>query len=470
MLTPQVGSGFSGAESVESVTNGITFGLNLILPIGNVFRAVLFGANVSKVGCRNGDYTAPHSIYAYGGPILYLCIQVAVLLTVIIWIEGDLALFRRKGSTAVAKASERDVEMKQNPGMTSSAEVIAEKHRVEQSEDDLLRIMSLDKSFRSNHAVQNVTLGLPQNDVMALLGPNGAGKSTLVNMIQSELSPDHGRILLQGEDSRTRSAQRYLGVCPQFDALDLMSTREHLEFYAKVKGIRDVKGNVEQVMKRLDLTAHAKTNASKLSGGNKRKLSLAIALIGAPPVMVLDEPTSAMDAVAKRSFWKLVQEITPGRSVLLTTHSMEEADTLATRAAIISGRLLAVGTTEALREKYSNVYYVTVLLASAPNSDHAEMSALQSWVSDNITGAQLERKMLGGQIRFSIPGTNTQGVNPVAEVIDLLEREKDRLGVQYYNIEGATLETVFLSVVRENNAQEEDGAPRRGLLSRVLRR
>ena len=466
----KVGSGFSGAESVETVTNGITFGLNLILPIGNVFRAVLLGANVSKVGCRNGDYTAPHSIYAYGGPILYLCIQVAVLLTVIIWIEGDLALFRRKGSKAVAKASERDVEMKQNPSMTSSAEVIAEKHRVEHSEDDLLRIMSLYKSFGSNHAVQNVTLGLPQNDVMALLGPNGAGKSTLVNMIQSELSPDHGRILLQGEDSRTRSAQRYLGVCPQFDALDLMSTREHLEFYAKVKGIRDVKGNVEQVMNRLALTAHAKTNASKLSGGNKRKLSLAIALMGAPPVMVLDEPTSAMDAIAKRSFWKLVQEITPGRSVLLTTHSMEEADTLATRAAIISGRLLAVGTTEALREKYSNVYYVTVLLASAPNSDHEEMASLQSWVSDNFPGSQLERKMLGGQIRFTIPGTNAQGVNPVAEVIDLLEREKDRLGVQYYNIEGATLERVFLSVARENNAQEEDGTPRRGFLSRVFRR
>lgn len=394
----------------------------------------------------------------------------AVLLAIIIWIEGDIAFFRRKGAKAVSKAAARDVEMKQNPGAISSAEVLAEKDRVEQSDDDLLRILSLDKSFGSNHAVQNVSLGLPQNDVMALLGPNGAGKSTLVNMIQSELSSDHGRILLQGEDSRTRSAQRYLGVCPQFDAMDLMSAREHLTFYAKVKGIRDIKGNVEHVMHRLDLTAHAKTNASKLSGGNKRKLSLAIALMGAPPVMVLDEPTSAMDAVAKRSFWKLVQEIAPGRSVLLTTHSMEEADTLATRAAIISRRLLAVGTTEVLREKYSNVYYVSLLLASAPNSNETEMTGLKTWVVDSIPGAQLERKMLGGQIRFTIPGTDTQGHNPVAEVIDLLEQEKERLGVQYYNIEGATLERVFLSVARENNALEEDGVPRKGFVNRILRR
>lgn len=107
-------------------------------------------------------------------------------------------------------------------------------------------------------------------------------------------------------------------VCPQYDALDLMSTQDHLSFYARIKGIRDVRGNVNHVMKRLNLTPHAHTLASKLSGGNKRKLSLAIALMGKPPVLVLDEPTSAMDAVAKRAFWKIIQEITPNRSLLLT--------------------------------------------------------------------------------------------------------------------------------------------------------
>lgn len=97
-----------------------------------------------------------------------------------------------------------------------------------------------------------------------------------------------------------------------------MTTRDHLAFYARVKGIKDVRGNVNHVMARLNLTPHASTLASKLSGGNKRKLSLAIALMGKPPVLVLDEPTSAMDAVAKRSFWKIIEDITPNRSVLLT--------------------------------------------------------------------------------------------------------------------------------------------------------
>jgi ATP-binding cassette, subfamily A (ABC1), member 3 len=107
-------------------------------------------------------------------------------------------------------------------------------------------------------------------------------------------------------------------VCPQHDALDFMNTYEHLAFYARAKGVPDVKRNVETIMAKLGLTPHASKMAAKLSGGNKRKLSLAIALMGTPPILVLDEPTSAMDAVAKRSFWKLIASIAPNRSLLLT--------------------------------------------------------------------------------------------------------------------------------------------------------
>lgn len=106
-----------------------------------------------------------------------------------------------------------------------------------------------------------------------------------------------------------------------------MSAKEHLSFFARVKGIKDVKRNVEHVMARLNLTPRADTLASKLSGGNKRKLSLAIALMGKPPVLVLDEPTSAMDAVAKRAFWRIVQEISPGRSLIITVSHLSHTHT-----------------------------------------------------------------------------------------------------------------------------------------------
>ena len=189
---------------MDKLTLGIAFGVYLILPIGNVFRALLIGLNVLEVGCKNGEPTPPASIYAYGGPILYLVLQVIALLLIIVWIEGDIALFRRKGHTAVAIDTEKD-------STTISDEVKGEGIRVENAETDLLRALHLSKSFGSNKAVDDVTFGLPESDVMALIGPNGAGKSTLVNLIQSELSPDKGKILLQGEDARTRSAQRYLG-------------------------------------------------------------------------------------------------------------------------------------------------------------------------------------------------------------------------------------------------------------------
>lgn len=143
---------------------------------------------------------------------------------------------------------------------------------------------------------------------------------------------------------------------------------------------------------------------------------------------------------------------------------MEEADTLATRTAIISRRLLAVGTTQALRKRYSNVYYVSLLLATAPNSTPDEMENVRHWVLDQLPGAQLERDMLGGQVRFTIPGNS-----PVAGVIGLFERGKQEMGIEYYSIGGATLERVFLSVVRENNVQEEDGKDKGGVWSWLRR-
>lgn len=225
-------------------------------------------------------------------------------------------------------------------------------------------------------------------------------------------------------------------------------------------------GNVATLMDILGLTPHASTSASKLSGGNKRKLSLAIALIGTPPIIILDEPTSAMDAIAKRSFWHLITRLTANRALLLTTHSMEEADFLASRAAIISKRLLAVGTTQALRERYSNKWYGQLLLKSAPNSTAAEMDMVKHWVLEGVEGASLEREVLGGQVRFVVENTGQNKDSGVVGLITKLEREKDKLGIEYYSIGGATLENVFLGVVRENNVREmdeEDGGKLRWL-------
>jgi ATP-binding cassette, subfamily A (ABC1), member 3 len=155
---------------------------------------------------------------------------------------------------------------------------------------------------------------------------------------------------------------------------------------------------------------------------------------------------------------------------------MEEADALATRAAIISKKLLAVGTTKELRQKYSNWNHVQLLLKSAPYSTDEEMAIVQDWVVRNVPGAQLERETLGGQIRFTIPnvsstaGSTSQPTplddqgrvsNASVRLIQQIEKNKEALGIEYYSIGGATLERVFLSVVKKNNVTEEDELPKK---------
>jgi ABC-type siderophore export system fused ATPase/permease subunit len=169
-------------------------------------RTMLIGLNVDIVGCRNDSHISyGGSIYAYGGPILYLCIQVCFYLWLLLWLEGVhvfpayLLNFRRKNT--------------KHAHFHTSEEVEDEKTRVEKVESDLLRVLHVTKSFGMNVAVEDVSFGVSQGEILALLGPNGAGKSTIVNMIRGQLVPDKGMILLRGMDivRNMRPTQKYLG-------------------------------------------------------------------------------------------------------------------------------------------------------------------------------------------------------------------------------------------------------------------
>lgn len=147
---------------------------------------------------------------------------------------------------------------------------------------------------------------------------------------------------------------------------------------------------------------------------------------------------------------------------------MEEADVLATRAAIMAKRLLTIGTSQALRNKYSSLYHISLILRSAPSSSIEEMRAVQSFVENNVPRAKLDRDMLGGQVRFTIPVATSQASPTVdgqmvgdrkpdvVTLINLLEENKVQLGVECYSVEAATLENVFLSVMKANNVQEDE--------------
>lgn len=464
--------------------DGTTYGLGLIFPIQNLLRAVALSLNQYIVRCRGtAAINNPGSIYAYGGPILLLIIQIIAFLGLLVWLDGTILHFSR------SKAPTTDDE-KAAAGASGRSDVDTETSRVEASKTDLLRMLHVSKRFGSTTAVADVSLGLREGEILALLGPNGAGKTTSINMIRGDVRPSSGTILLEGVDVRRdkRRAQARLGVCPQFDALDLLTAREHLAFYAACKGVPDAARDVEYVLSRVGLAAHAGTRAARLSGGQKRKLSLAIALLGNPPVLLLDEPSSAMDAASKRVLWKTLEAVAPGRSVLISTHSMEEADALATRAAIIARRLLAIGTTQELRKRHSNEYHVHLILKSAPLSTAEEMRHVADWVVERFSGpgseVKFEGENLGGQVRFRVPADAVvhnrehlqppsdhrnvgdelvspidaagQGKSFVRHLIETLEHNKEELGLDCYSIGAATMESVFLSVVKDSDAAEEE--------------
>ncbi|GIK00164.1 hypothetical protein Aspvir_004184 [Aspergillus viridinutans] len=337
---------YAPTQKVDEYLEITHFTIGLIAPSANLLRAMFTSLNTFSILCRGREIASyPGEVTLYGGPILYLICQSFVLFGLLLWIDGGPVF-----SVTRRKVKQNHVEEKN----TVDGDVAAELARVENSTDGL-RVLHLTKRFKKSVAVDDVTFGVPKSQVFALLGPNGAGKTTTISLIRGDMVPsDNGGNIFVNHISVLKNraaAGSHLGVCPQFDAMDQMTVIEHLEFYARICGVADVKHNVMEVMRAVGLTTFQHRMATKLSGGNKRKLSLGIALMGNPLVLLLDEPSSGMDAASKRVMWKTLASVVPGRSIVLTTHSMEEADALATRAGIMAKRMLALGTTDYLRKK-----------------------------------------------------------------------------------------------------------------------
>ncbi|KAG9245129.1 hypothetical protein BJ878DRAFT_534104 [Calycina marina] len=460
------------------------FVISALTPMGSLIRALFIALNIFSTTCSGKAISSnPGGILFYGGPILYLFLQIFVFFTILLWYDsGSIVAWWRnlRGNSTVV--SEEDIPYNQD---------IAEELARVNSSNDGLRVLNLTKSFGKVTAVENLTFGIRRGEVFSLLGPNGAGKSTTISLIRGDMQPSKngGNIFIENtEISKHRAqARSHLGVCPQYDAMDQMTVIEHLRFYARVRGVSNIEYNVAEVIKAVGLTGFADRMGKKLSGGNKRKLSLGLALIGNPTVIVLDEPSSGMDAAAKRVMWKTLAAIVPGRSLLLTTHSMEEADALADRAGIMAKRMLAMGTSEGLRRNYGGWWYVHLVLRSAPHTPDTEITSLRSWVSSCFPGATIEDKTYHGQIRFSIPiversisdeeGDQITSVRDydrgdgIGAIITKLEESREEMGLEHYSVSPTTLDQVFLTIVEKHNVQEEGYTePKKSFLKLLMRK
>lgn len=275
--------------------------------------------------------------------------------------------------------------------------------------------------------------------------------------------------------------------------MDQMTVLEHLHFYARVRGVTEIEHNVKAVLKAVGLEAFASRMAAKLSGGNKRKLSLGIALIGNPTVLLLDEPSSGMDAAAKRVMWRTLTAVVPGRSLLLTTHSMEEADALANRAGIMARRMLAIGTSDYLRKKHGSGYHMHLVMKSAPHTSDEEITNLKSWILERFPTAIIDDKTYHGQVRFSVPTGDKNEVEKNGTAVDdeisehneksngsrigsfitILEESREELGLEHYSVSPTTLDQVFLTIVGKHNVLEEgydSSKANKSIIMKLLRR
>uniref|UniRef100_A0A7N8WV91 Phospholipid-transporting ATPase ABCA1-like n=1 Tax=Mastacembelus armatus TaxID=205130 RepID=A0A7N8WV91_9TELE len=289
------------------------------------------------------------------------------------------------------------------------------------AQNDLLRVCDLTKCF-------------------GLLGINGAGKTTTFKMLTGDITPSSGEAFLNGYSIRTEmgAVHQNMGYCPQFDAIDdLLTGREHLEFYARLRGIpeKEVAMVAEWGIQKLGLVKYSNKSAGTYSGGNKRKLSTAIALIGCPPVIFLDEPTTGMDPKARRFLWDcILSVIKEGRSVILTSHSMEECEALCTRMAImVNGRFKCLGSIQHLKSRFGDGYTVIVRVGGSPPA----LKPVEDFVQQNFPGSILKEKH-HNTLQYQLP--YTQGA--LAIIFSQFTSHQQRLGVEDYSVSQTTLDQV----------------------------
>jgi len=218
-------------------------------------------------------------------------------------------------------------------------------------------IVDVVKNFGSLPALAGVSMEIEQGEFFGLLGPNGAGKTTLISSLAGLIRPDSGALKVLGHDviRDFREARRLLGVVPQELVFDpFFNVRETLRIQSGYFGIRNNDAWIDEILENLDLTSKANVNMRRLSGGMKRRVLVAQALVHRPPVIVLDEPTAGVDVELRQGLWQFIRRLNAeGHTIILTTHYLEEAEALCNRMALMKlGRVVALDTTANLMAAY----------------------------------------------------------------------------------------------------------------------
>jgi ABC-type multidrug transport system ATPase subunit len=336
-------------------------------------------------------------------------------------------------------------------------DVTAERRAVEAGRPgDFVTVKNLRKTYPvptgdgTKVAVRNLSFGVHEAEVFAFLGTNGAGKTTTISVLCGEVLPTRGAAFVADKNVVTDALEtrRIIGYCPQFDALhDLMTPVEHLYLYAGLRGLdRAVQQRVvERLIDVCGLSEHRDKLSQTLSGGNKRKRSVAISLMGGPQVVFLDEPSAGMDPQARHGMWEVIERIAQHCSVVLTTHHLEEVEALADRMAImVDGEMKCIGNLQHLKNKFGSGFEMTLRV----NESEAEADVL-AFIAEHVEGAKLEENR-NQKMTFALPQTTV-----LSALFGRIEARKADLGIIDYAICQSSVEQVFLRISAGAQAQDE---------------
>lgn len=358
-------------------------------------------------------------------------------------------------------------------------EGIATEFQQQIHDQQCISIRNLTKTFpnlisgQPDHiAVNDLSFDLFQNQITVLLGHNGAGKTTTINMLIGMIPPTSGTAYMPNGFSITEDMAKIrqkLGVCPQHDILfPELTVLQHLQIFAAFKGVSssNVLNEANNIIKEIGLKEKSNMKSSTLSGGQKRKLSLGIALIGDSKVVILDEPTSGMDPFSRRSTWNIIQRNKKNRVILLTTHFMDEADLLGDRIAIMAyGQLQCMGSSMFLKKQFGVGYLLTVAKqisshvlgntgGETATEEYDRISiAIDHIIKSFIPTAELVNNVGAEQSYRLLFSSSSQFV----ALFEALDAQKESLSIAEYGISVTTLEEVFIRVGDMVEEEEHQG-------------
>ena len=349
-----------------------------------------------------------------------------------------------------------DFNLYNNSPNFESEEIYKDKTR----NDDVLKLRNILKIFEDGKkAVNYVNLNFYKDEIFALLGHNGAGKTTLISMLTGMYNATQGEAIYENvnilESSNMDNFRKKLGICPQHDTLfEDMTIKEHLEMFSIFKGVDSIKveNEVNKISHDFQLSDIKHMLAKNLSAGQRRKLSIAIALIGGSKIIFLDEPSSGMDITSRRNLWEILKRQCEGKIIILTTHYMEEASVLGKRIGIINeGRMKCIGSPLFLIEKFGK--YMSLNISKEEN---AENEKIVEFIKNNTQ--QIEYEILSEEIMFRIPvkddKENIKKIN-LSNFFQELDTNLSKLAIKSYSASMPTLEDVFLNVAAEDSKQNE---------------